>query len=107
MRRSRSRSLRRIDIRALEEACGCLRTIAHPHRLRMIEMMLAGEFTVGELAKACAIPSHMASEHLGKMKDRGLLACERRGRRCYYRIQAEGLPSIMDCIRQYFDRHPK
>ena len=105
MNPSRSRSPRWIDLGVLEDACGCLRTIAHPHRLRMIEMLLTGEFTVGELADACGIPSHMASEHLGKMKDRGLLESERRGRCMYYRIVAEELSSIVECIRAHFDRH--
>lgn len=91
-----------IPLEILDEAAGCLRTVAHPHRLRMIQLMLHGEFTVGELADACGIPSHMASEHLGKMRDRGLLGSERRGRRTYYKIQAEGLSGIMDCIRVHF-----
>jgi DNA-binding transcriptional ArsR family regulator len=101
---SKSRSPDLIDLEVLEDASGCLRTIAHPLRLRMIQMMLTAEYTVGELAEACGIPSHMASEHLGKMKDRGLLACERRGRCMYYRIAADGLSSIMECIRTHFGK---
>ena len=48
-------------LQALEQAAECLRTVAHPHRLRMIQMLLRGRYTVGELAEACVIPSHMAS----------------------------------------------
>ena len=103
MSRSKSRAAKLIALDTLEEASACLRTIAHPLRLRMIQMMLEDEFTVGELAEACDIPSHMASEHLGKMKDRGLLSCERQGRCMYYRIEAEGLSGIIDCIRTHFE----
>ena len=91
-----------IELERLEHAAECLRTLAHPHRLRMLEMLLAGEYTVGELAEACEIPSHMASEHLGKMKDRGLLHCERRGRKIYYRVAESGLAGIMACIRSRY-----
>lgn len=91
-----------LGIDALTEAAECLRTLSHPHRLRMIQMLLAGEYTVGELAEACEIPSHMASEHLGLMKDRGLLRAERRGRRIYYQIAEPGLGSILDCIEKRF-----
>lgn len=87
---------------ALAEASECLRTLAHPHRLRIVQMLLQGEYTVGELAEACGIPSHMASEHLGRMKDRRLLKCERRGRRIYYRVVEEGLTHIMACIEHRF-----
>lgn len=84
------------------EVAECLRTLAHPHRLRMVQMLLAGEYTVGELAEACEIPSHMASEHLGRMKDRGLLRSERRGRRIYYQVAEKGLRGIMECIEARF-----
>ncbi len=87
---------------ALEQAAGCLRTVAHPHRLRMIQMLLGGNYTVGELAEACDIPPSGASEHLGKMRDRGLLIGKRQGRSIYYEISEQGLGSIMDCIEKRF-----
>lgn len=49
---------------ALEQAAECLKILAHPHRLRIVQMLLRDRYTVGELAEACGIPSHMASEHL-------------------------------------------
>ena len=87
---------------ALVDAAECLRTLAHPHRLRMVQMLLAGEYTVGELADACEIPSHMASEHLGKMRDRGLLSSRRDGRRIFYQVAETGLAGIMACIERRF-----
>lgn len=98
--RKKFEPLTRLD--AMVEAAECLRTLAHPHRLRMVQMLLRGEYTVGELAEACNIPSHMASEHLGKMKDRGLLNAERRGRSMYYGIAESGLAGIMHCIESRF-----
>jgi predicted transcriptional regulator len=59
---------------ALTQAAECLKTLAHPHRLRMVQMLLQGRYTVGELAEACEIPSHMASEHLRLMQRCGLLS---------------------------------
>ena len=91
-----------LDLDALHEAAECLRTLAHPQRLRMVQMLLQGEYTVGELADACAIQSHQASEHLRLMRDRGLLDFDRRGRRIYYRIVEPGLAKIMACIENRF-----
>lgn len=90
------------DIKALEQAAECLRTLAHPHRLRITQMLLQGRYTVGELAKACEIPSHMASEHLRLMQRCGFLAADKNGRRTYYHVVEPHLQSIMDCIASRF-----
>jgi len=87
----------------LAQAAECLRTLAHPLRLRMIQLLLREDFSVGALAEACGIPSHIASEHLGKMRDRRLLTAERRGRQTYYRVAEPYLESIMACIEKRFD----
>jgi DNA-binding transcriptional ArsR family regulator len=87
-----------------EHAAECLKTIAHPHRLRMIQMMLSGRHTVGDLAQACGIAPHMASEHLRLMKRCGLLEGERDGRRTYYRVIEPQLQNVMSCVEGRFAR---
>ena len=94
--------LKLTDLSALGEAAECLKTLAHPHRLRMVQMLLKGEFTVGELAEACEIPSHMASEHLRLMQRCGFLTPNKQGRCTYYEIAEPHLKSIMKCIEARF-----
>lgn len=74
----------------------------------MVQMMLRGRYTVGELAEACGIQSHMASEHLRLMKHCGLLTGERDGRKTYYRVAEPHLGSIMHCVETRFgdERQP-
>ncbi len=91
-----------IPLESLEHASECLKTLAHPVRLRMVEMTLAGERTVGELAEACGVSPAAASEHLGLMKDRGLLASRRDGRRVFYSVAEPGLAGIIACVRSRF-----
>ena len=91
-----------IALEALGEAAECLRTLAHPHRLRMIQMLLQGRYTVGELAEACEIPSHMASEHLRLMQRSGFLASEKEGRCVYYTIAEPHLANILQCVEARF-----
>lgn len=91
----------------LERAAECLKTLAHPHRLRMVQMLLRNRYTVGELAEACGIPSHMASEHLRLMQRCGLLVNQRSGRRAYYRIVEPHLASIISCIESRFGGKPQ
>jgi ArsR family transcriptional regulator, zinc-responsive transcriptional repressor len=86
----------------LAQAAECLKTLAHPHRLRMVQMLLHGRYTVGELAEACGIPSHMASEHLRLMQRCGFLKSEKEGRNAYYQIVELHLANIMTCIEARF-----
>ena len=94
--------LKLIDWEALGHASECLKTLAHPVRLRMVQMMLHNRYTVGELAKVCEVPSHMASEHLRLMQRCGLLIGEREGRRMYYQVGDTHLQDIMECIESRF-----
>jgi DNA-binding transcriptional ArsR family regulator len=96
-----------MSTQALAEAAECLRALSHPHRLRMIEMILRGDYTVGELAEACEIPSHMASEHLRLMKHCGLLISRREGRRTYYQPGEPHLRNIMKCVEARFGNSGK
>ncbi len=90
------------DLDALERAAECLKTLAHPHRLRMVQMLLRGRYTVGELAQACGIPSHMASEHLRLMQRCGFLTSVREGRQVFYQIAEPHLANLMACVRARF-----
>jgi ArsR family transcriptional regulator, zinc-responsive transcriptional repressor len=86
----------------LEQAAQCLKTLAHPHRLRIVQMLLQGRYTVGELAQACGVASHMASEHLRLMQLSGFLSSEKEGRKTYYQIAEPHLASIMACVEARF-----
>jgi len=87
---------------ALEEAAELLKTLAHPHRLRIVQMLLRGRYTVGELAEACEIPSHMASEHLRLMLRCDLLDSHKEGRKVFYRIAEPQLGDILGSIERRF-----
>ena len=91
------------NLEALGEAAECLRTLAHPHRLRMVQMLLQDRYTVGELAGACEIPSHMASEHLRLMQRCGFLSSDKVGRKVFYRVAEPHLQKILECIEARFD----
>jgi DNA-binding transcriptional ArsR family regulator len=90
------------DLDALVEAAECLRTLAHPHRLRMVQMLLQGDYTVGELAEACHLPSAMASEHLRLMQRCGFLTSEKKGRKVFYRVAEPHLKGILKCVENRF-----
>ncbi len=101
---TRSRSKRKPggNPEALAQAAECLRTLAHPVRLRMVQLLLHGRYTVGELAEDCGIPDNVASEHLRLMQRCGFFTSEREGRRVYYQVAEPHLEDIMSCIESRF-----
>ena len=97
------KQLKLTDLDALAAAAECLKTLAHPHRLRMVQMLLQDDFTVGQLADACGLPSAMASEHLRLMQRCGFLSSRKEGRSVYYQIAEPHLKNILNCVEERFD----
>lgn len=94
-----------LSLEALTSAAECLKVLAHPHRLRMVQMLLASKYTVGQLADACEIAPHVASEHLRTMQRCGFLHAAKEGRFVYYSIAEPHLANIMSCIESRFGVH--
>jgi DNA-binding transcriptional ArsR family regulator len=88
----------------LVEAAECLKLLAHPQRLQLVQLLLNDRYTVGELAEQCGLPSHMTSEHLRLMQRCGFLACEKVGRFAYYGIAEPHLANLMGCLVERFQQ---
>lgn len=84
------------------EAAECLKSLAHPVRLRIVQLLLHGRYTVGELATDCGIPDNVGSEHLRLLQRCGFLTSEREGRRVYYQVAEPHLEKLMACIEGRF-----
>ena len=82
----------------LEEAAECLKVMAHPVRLKMVNILMQGEFAVHEIAELCEASANQTCEHLRLLKGHGLLSSERRGRTVYYKILSPRLPRLIECI---------
>lgn len=92
-----------LDREALTEAAECLKTLAHPHRLQIVQLLLTGKrFTVNELAEACELNQPTTSDHLRLMQRCGFLTSEKEGRSVFYRIAEPHLQDIMNCIQSRF-----
>jgi DNA-binding transcriptional ArsR family regulator len=87
----------------LSDAAEWLKTMAHPHRLRILQMLERSEYCVGDLADACKLPSAMMSEHLRLMQRCRLLDSRREGRNVYYFIVDPHVTAILQCLVTHFD----
>ena len=84
----------------LSQAAECLRVMAHPLRLRMVEILMQGERPVHAVARLCDLSPAQACGHLRLLKGHGLLDSVRRGRTVFYRIASRQLPGLIQCIRR-------
>ncbi|WP_425395660.1 ArsR/SmtB family transcription factor [Aeoliella sp.] len=99
---TKRRRLKNLDLEELGQAADCLKTLAHPVRIRMVQLLLHDRYTVGELAEDCGVLENVASEHLRLMQRCGFFTSEREGRRVYYRVAEPHLENILDCIESRF-----
>jgi DNA-binding transcriptional ArsR family regulator len=84
----------------LEDAAECLKVMAHPVRLRIVNILMLGEFAVHEIAALSKTTANQTCEHLRLLKGHGLLTSVRKGRTVYYRITAPQLPGLIECIQK-------
>lgn len=90
-----------LPFETLEKAAAVLRVVAHPHRLRMIELLEDRDLTVGQLAEAIGLAPHACSQHLSMMKAHNILSSRREGKTVFYQVEAPQARSVIECIRSH------
>jgi DNA-binding transcriptional ArsR family regulator len=85
----------------LQKVAKTLKTIAHPVKLEILEILEFEEpldvSTLCErIGSQCEIS--MMSHHLSKMKDNGILVSEKKGKQVFYSIADRHLLNIFDCM---------
>ena len=66
------------------------RTLGHPVRIRLLQLLRDGERTVGALQAALALDSSGVSQQLAALRKQGLVESRRDGTNVYYRVKEEG-----------------
>jgi DNA-binding transcriptional ArsR family regulator len=98
-----TRKAPQLNLNSLTEAADCLRILAHPNRLQIVQLLLTGKKqSVNELAQSCGMTQPATSDHLRLMQRCGFLDSVRDGRTVYYSISEPHLKDIMGCIQKRF-----
>jgi DNA-binding transcriptional ArsR family regulator len=63
------------------------RTLGHPVRVRLLQLLRDGERTVGALQGALELDSSGTSQQLAALRKQGLVATRREGTNVYYRVK--------------------
>jgi len=72
------------------------RVLGDPTRLKILELLTAGERTVGELVTIVSQPQPRISTHLACLRHCGFVSTERRGKEVVYRLAVNELGGVLD-----------
>lgn len=75
-----------------------LKAIAEPRRRAILQLVVDGEMTAGEIASYFDVTRPAISQHLTVLKSAGLLAERREGTKRIYRLRPEGLDELREFI---------
>ena len=90
-----------IDITKLEMAASKLRAIAHPMRIAIIDLLNTNnKLSVTEIYEKLDIEQASASHHLNILKNKGVLASRREGKKIFYSLKSVTLTEIVECINR-------
>lgn len=100
---SKTKKSKELDMEALSMAAECLKALAHPHRLQIVQLLLSGkQLSVNEIAEYCELNQPTTSDHLRLMQRCGFLESQRDGRTVYYSVAEPHLEDIMACMQSRF-----
>lgn len=76
------------------------RVLGHPVRIRILELLMKGERTVGDLQNELSLDSSGTSQHLAALRQQGVLESRRAGTSTYYRIRDPRVSQLLAVARQ-------
>ena len=83
----------------LEKAAFILKTIAHPSRLAIVNILAKQEWqAVSEITKKLNIEQSLTSHHLNTMKNKGVLESRRDGKSIKYKLKLTEVMQVLTCI---------
>ena len=82
----------------LERMVDTIKAIAHPVRLQIVNILMAGERSVGDLVKTLGTKPSLTSQHLSILKSRRVLKSRRNRNVVFYSIHNNGIKKIVASI---------
>jgi rhodanese-related sulfurtransferase/DNA-binding transcriptional ArsR family regulator len=81
------------------------KSLAHAHRLELLEQLAQGERSVEVLANRTGLSIANASQHLQHMRRAGLVANRRDGKFVYYRLADDAVLDLLAALRRIAERN--
>lgn len=89
----------KLDKIILNDKSEILKAIGHPIRLCIVKGLLEqGESNVSYMQGCLDVPQSTLSQHLGKLRDIGIIEGERKGTEVYYRVINKDVINIIKAL---------
>lgn len=83
----------------IREKATLLKALSNPVRLCIIrELIKRGQCNVSGMQNCLELSQSTVSQHLGRLRDMGIITFERRGTEVYYRISSEEAAAIIKVL---------
>jgi ArsR family transcriptional regulator len=79
------------------------RALAHPTRIRMLEILVRGGRTVQELQEQLALDQPTVSQQLAVLRHQGLVSTQKEGLSVRYALRDPLIGALLDVARRIFD----
>lgn len=81
------------------------KSLAHTHRLELLEQLAQGERSVDVLAERTGLSVANTSQHLQQMRHAGIVASRREGKFVFYGLADEAVLDLMSALRRIAERN--
>ena len=90
-----------IDLEKFEKAAFILKTVAHPMRLAIVELLTINDtLSVNEICEKINGEQSLVSHHLINMKLKGILQSSREGQFVNYSLKLKEINNLLECVQQ-------
>jgi DNA-binding transcriptional ArsR family regulator len=79
-----------------------IQALAEPRRREILQLIRDRELTAGEIASGFDVSRPAISQHLGVLKEAGLVSERREGTRRFYRARPEGLKELREFLEGFW-----
>ena len=79
-----------------------IQALAEPRRREILQLVRDRELTAGDIASGFDVTRPAISQHLGVLKEAGLVSERREGTRRFYRARPEGLKELREFLEGFW-----
>jgi len=81
------------------------RALAHPTRIRILEILVRGGRTVQELQEALALEQPIVSQQLAVLRNQSIVAAQKEGLSVRYTLRDPLVGDLLEVARRIFNNH--
>ena len=81
------------------------RALAHPVRIKILEILVSGDRSVQELQEALKLDQPVVSQQLAVLRNQGIVTAEKKGLSVRYALRDPATGELLDVARRIFNNH--